>query len=24
VGTVYLAPGWQAQVHSEGHLLMTR
>ena len=24
VGTVYLAPGWQARVHSEGHLLMTR
>ncbi|HBL86163.1 MAG TPA: hypothetical protein DD399_03865 [Alcanivorax sp.] len=24
VATVYLAPGWQAQVHSEGHLLMTR
>ena len=24
VGTVYLAPGWQAQVHSEGHLLLTR
>ena len=24
VGTVYLAPGWRAQVHSEGHLLLTR
>ncbi|MCQ6262597.1 hydantoinase/oxoprolinase family protein [Alcanivorax sp. MM125-6] len=24
VGTVYLAPGWQARVHSLGHLLMTR
>ncbi|MFP1677102.1 hydantoinase/oxoprolinase family protein [Alloalcanivorax sp. C16-2] len=24
VGTVYLAPGWRAQVHFQGHLLMTR
>ena len=24
VGTVYLAPGWRARVHSKGHLLMTR
>ncbi|WP_101674155.1 hydantoinase/oxoprolinase family protein [Alloalcanivorax mobilis] len=24
VGTIYLAPGWQARVHSKGHLLLFR